>query len=161
MQMGCSLRLEICEEHSSPLTLALSSLPPPTPGAILSTQVTLTRSLKQLHALKEKRVLPTPQTQATREGALLNKRRGSVPILRQWLTGRGRPVYDGQAWVLAAVACTGTEQACLLHPQVPLGSVQSACLSGCPVAPPCEGRGHLPKRAPPPLSSVSPPSSHP
>ncbi|XP_037600796.1 protein 4.2 isoform X4 [Cebus imitator] len=59
-----------------------------------------------LHALKEKRVLPTPQTQATEEGALLNKRRGSVPILRQWLTGRGRPVYDGQAWVLAAVACT-------------------------------------------------------
>ncbi|PNJ15980.1 EPB42 isoform 2 [Pongo abelii] len=59
-----------------------------------------------LHYLKEKRVLPTPQTQATQEGALLNKRRGSVPILRQWLTGRGRPVYDGQAWVLAAVACT-------------------------------------------------------
>ncbi|XP_005254282.1 protein 4.2 isoform X4 [Homo sapiens] len=60
----------------------------------------------QLHFLKEQRVLPTPQTQATQEGALLNKRRGSVPILRQWLTGRGRPVYDGQAWVLAAVACT-------------------------------------------------------
>ncbi|XP_010337877.2 protein 4.2 isoform X1 [Saimiri boliviensis] len=59
-----------------------------------------------LHALKEKRVLPNPQTQATQEGALLNKRRGSVPILRQWLTGRGRPVYEGQAWVLAAVACT-------------------------------------------------------
>ncbi|PNI94598.1 EPB42 isoform 6 [Pan troglodytes] len=59
-----------------------------------------------LHFLKEQRVLPTPQTQATQEGALLNKRRGSVPILRQWLTGRGRPVYDGQAWVLAAVACT-------------------------------------------------------
>nr|XP_054095524.1 protein 4.2 isoform X6 [Callithrix jacchus] len=60
----------------------------------------------QLHALKEKRVLPTPQTQATQEGPSLNKRRGSVPILRQWLTGQGRPVYDGQAWVLAAVACT-------------------------------------------------------
>ncbi|XP_011796517.1 PREDICTED: erythrocyte membrane protein band 4.2 isoform X1 [Colobus angolensis palliatus] len=59
-----------------------------------------------LHYLKEKRVLPTPQTQTTQEGALLNKRRGSVPILRQWLTGQGRPVYDGQAWVLAAVACT-------------------------------------------------------
>ncbi|XP_035115332.3 protein 4.2 isoform X2 [Callithrix jacchus] len=59
-----------------------------------------------LHALKEKRVLPTPQTQATQEGPSLNKRRGSVPILRQWLTGQGRPVYDGQAWVLAAVACT-------------------------------------------------------
>nr|XP_012297687.1 erythrocyte membrane protein band 4.2 isoform X3 [Aotus nancymaae] len=59
-----------------------------------------------LQALKEKRVLPTPQTPAIQKGALLNKRRGSVPILRQWLTGRGRPVYDGQAWVLAAVACT-------------------------------------------------------
>ncbi|XP_004466776.2 protein 4.2 [Dasypus novemcinctus] len=59
-----------------------------------------------LHAHKEKSVLPMPQTQAAQEGALLNKRRGSVPILRQWLTGQGRPVYDGQAWVLAAVACT-------------------------------------------------------
>ncbi|XP_045679353.1 protein 4.2 [Phyllostomus hastatus] len=59
-----------------------------------------------LHALKKKSVLPTPQPQATQEGALLNKRRGSVPILRQWLTGQGRPVYEGQAWVLAAVACT-------------------------------------------------------
>ncbi|XP_012504927.1 PREDICTED: erythrocyte membrane protein band 4.2 isoform X4 [Propithecus coquereli] len=59
-----------------------------------------------LHALKEKRVLPTPQSQDAQERALLNKRRGSVPILQQWLTGRGRPVYDGQAWVLAAVACT-------------------------------------------------------
>ncbi|XP_066132985.1 protein 4.2 [Saccopteryx bilineata] len=59
-----------------------------------------------LHVLKEKRVLPTPQTQDAQEGALLNKRRGSAPILRQWLTGRGRPVCDGQAWVLAAVACT-------------------------------------------------------
>ncbi|XP_016067518.1 PREDICTED: erythrocyte membrane protein band 4.2 isoform X1 [Miniopterus natalensis] len=59
-----------------------------------------------LHALKEKSVLPTPQTQADQEGASVNKRRGSVPVLRQWLTGRGRPVYDCQAWVLAAVACT-------------------------------------------------------
>ncbi|XP_062062618.1 protein 4.2 [Lepus europaeus] len=59
-----------------------------------------------LHALKEKSVLPIPQTQAAEEEALLNKRRGSVPILRQWLTGQGRPVYDGQAWVLAAVMCT-------------------------------------------------------
>ncbi|ELW48109.1 Erythrocyte membrane protein band 4.2 [Tupaia chinensis] len=59
-----------------------------------------------LHALKEKNVLSAPQTQATQEGALLNKRRGSAPILRQWLTGHGRPVYDSQAWVLAAVACT-------------------------------------------------------
>ncbi|XP_016000437.1 erythrocyte membrane protein band 4.2 isoform X1 [Rousettus aegyptiacus] len=58
-----------------------------------------------LHAFKKKNVLPTPQTQDAQEGSL-NKRRGSVPILRQWLTGRGRPVYDGQAWVLAAVACT-------------------------------------------------------
>uniref|UniRef100_A0A8C2YR20 Protein 4.2 n=1 Tax=Chinchilla lanigera TaxID=34839 RepID=A0A8C2YR20_CHILA len=59
-----------------------------------------------LHALKEKKVLPVPQTQATQEHVLLNKRRGSAPILRQWLTGQGRPVYEGQAWVLAAVACT-------------------------------------------------------
>nr|KAF6499930.1 erythrocyte membrane protein band 4.2 [Molossus molossus] len=59
-----------------------------------------------LHALKEKSVLPTPQTQSAQEEALLNKLRGSVPILRQWLTGQGRPVYDGQAWTLAAVACT-------------------------------------------------------
>ncbi|XP_008068132.1 erythrocyte membrane protein band 4.2 isoform X2 [Carlito syrichta] len=59
-----------------------------------------------LHALKEKSVLPTPLTQAAQEGAWLNKRRGSVPILRQWLTGRGRPVYEGQAWVLAAITCT-------------------------------------------------------
>ncbi|XP_015413101.1 PREDICTED: erythrocyte membrane protein band 4.2 isoform X3 [Myotis davidii] len=59
-----------------------------------------------LHALKEKSVLPTPQTQAAQEGALLSKRRGSAPVLRQWCTGRGRPVYEGQAWVLAAVACT-------------------------------------------------------
>ncbi|XP_016048086.1 protein 4.2 [Erinaceus europaeus] len=56
-----------------------------------------------LHLLKEKRVLPTLQTQ---EGALPTKRRGSVPILRQWLTGQGRPVYASQAWVLAAVTCT-------------------------------------------------------
>uniref|UniRef100_A0A8C9J5W2 Protein 4.2 n=1 Tax=Panthera tigris altaica TaxID=74533 RepID=A0A8C9J5W2_PANTA len=59
-----------------------------------------------LHAFMEKRVLPTPQTHTIQEAALLNKRRGSVPILRQWLTGQGRPVYDGQAWVFAAVACT-------------------------------------------------------
>ncbi|XP_012865682.1 PREDICTED: erythrocyte membrane protein band 4.2 [Dipodomys ordii] len=59
-----------------------------------------------LHALKKKRVLSTPQSQATQERALLNKRRGSAPILRQWLTGRGRPVHESQAWVLAAVACT-------------------------------------------------------
>ncbi|XP_070094415.1 protein 4.2 isoform X2 [Equus caballus] len=59
-----------------------------------------------LHAHKERSVLPIPQTQDAHEEALRNKRRGSVPILRQWLTGQGRPVYDGQAWVLAAVACT-------------------------------------------------------
>ncbi|XP_004421535.1 PREDICTED: erythrocyte membrane protein band 4.2 [Ceratotherium simum simum] len=59
-----------------------------------------------LHAHKEKSVLPIPQTKDAQEEALLNKRRGSVPILRQWLTGQGRPVYSGQAWVLAAVACT-------------------------------------------------------
>ncbi|XP_040476449.1 protein 4.2 isoform X2 [Ursus maritimus] len=59
-----------------------------------------------LHALKKKSVLPTPQTAAAQEGGLLNKRRGSVPILRQWITGQGRPVYESQAWVFAAVACT-------------------------------------------------------
>ncbi|XP_058521955.1 protein 4.2 isoform X2 [Ochotona princeps] len=59
-----------------------------------------------LDALKEKSILPTPQIQDVEEGTSLNKRRGSVPILRQWLTGQGRPVYAGQAWVLAAVACT-------------------------------------------------------
>ncbi|XP_029808634.1 erythrocyte membrane protein band 4.2 [Suricata suricatta] len=59
-----------------------------------------------LRAFMEKMVLPTPQTHTVQEAALLNKRRGSVPILRQWLTGQGRPVYDGQAWVFAAVACT-------------------------------------------------------
>lgn len=57
-----------------------------------------------LHALQEKQVLPMDQP--TQEGALLSKHRGSVPILRQWLTGHGRPVYAAQAWVLAAVACT-------------------------------------------------------
>nr|XP_045013320.1 protein 4.2 [Jaculus jaculus] len=59
-----------------------------------------------LHVVKEKSVLPTPHTQAIQEGALLYKRRGSAPILRQWLTGQGRPVYEGQAWVFAAVVCT-------------------------------------------------------
>uniref|UniRef100_A0A8C0QUV6 Erythrocyte membrane protein band 4.2 n=1 Tax=Canis lupus dingo TaxID=286419 RepID=A0A8C0QUV6_CANLU len=59
-----------------------------------------------LHGLKEKSVLPTPRTDTTQEGVLLYKRRGSVPILRQWITGQGRPVYDSQAWVFAAVACT-------------------------------------------------------
>ncbi|ELR56097.1 Erythrocyte membrane protein band 4.2, partial [Bos mutus] len=59
-----------------------------------------------LHILKEKSVLPTAKIQTTEERALLNKRRGSAPILRQWVTGHGRPVYEGQAWVLAAVACT-------------------------------------------------------
>uniref|UniRef100_A0A7N5P7M7 Erythrocyte membrane protein band 4.2 n=1 Tax=Ailuropoda melanoleuca TaxID=9646 RepID=A0A7N5P7M7_AILME len=59
-----------------------------------------------LHALKMKSVLPTPQSAAAQEGGLLNKRRGSVPILRQWITGQGRPVYESQAWVFAAVACT-------------------------------------------------------
>lgn len=58
-----------------------------------------------LHALKKKSVLPISQIQATQQGALY-KRRGSVPILRQWLTGRGRPVYESQAWVFAAVVCT-------------------------------------------------------
>lgn len=74
-------------------------------------------------------LVPTLQIQVAREGSLLNKHRGSMPILRQWLSGQGRPVYDDEAWVSAAVACTGTgtEQACLLHPQVPLATVQSVC----------------------------------
>ncbi|XP_047397846.1 protein 4.2 [Sciurus carolinensis] len=59
-----------------------------------------------LQTLKQRSVLPIPKTQTAQEGALLNKRRGSAPILRQWLTGQGRPVYEGQAWVLATVACT-------------------------------------------------------
>ncbi|KAM5235428.1 protein 4.2 [Ctenodactylus gundi] len=60
-----------------------------------------------LHAVKKERVLPAPPTQAIQEASpSLDKRRGSAPVLRQWLTGRGRPVYEGQAWVFAAVACT-------------------------------------------------------
>ncbi|XP_021505539.1 protein 4.2 isoform X1 [Meriones unguiculatus] len=59
-----------------------------------------------LHELKKKSVLPVPQTQAAQEGTSPYKRRGSAPILRQWLTGQGRPVYETQAWVFAAVACT-------------------------------------------------------
>ncbi|KAK2500014.1 hypothetical protein MC885_010344 [Smutsia gigantea] len=59
-----------------------------------------------LHALKEKNVLPSAQTQDVQERVKLHKRRGSMPILRQWVTGQGRPVCHGQAWVLAAVACT-------------------------------------------------------
>lgn len=107
------------------LTLAYTLIPTqprelPHPG----THIISTCFPKQLHALKKRSVLPTPQPQAAQEEALLNKRRGSVPILRQWLTGRGRPVYEGQAWVLAAVACTGTGQAHLGH--------CSVCLVGCP-----------------------------
>ncbi|CAO2579176.1 Protein 4.2 [Lemmus lemmus] len=59
-----------------------------------------------LHALGKKSVLPISQTHAAQDGTLLYKRRGSVPVLRQWLTGQGRPVYESQAWVFAAVACT-------------------------------------------------------
>nr|KAF6391880.1 erythrocyte membrane protein band 4.2 [Pipistrellus kuhlii] len=59
-----------------------------------------------LRALQEKSVLPAPQAQDAAEGAWLSKRRGSAPILRRWCTGHGRPVGAGQAWVLAAVACT-------------------------------------------------------
>lgn len=59
-----------------------------------------------LHALRKKSVLPISQTHAAQEGTLLYKRRGSVPILWQWLTGQGRPVYESQAWVFPAVACT-------------------------------------------------------
>ncbi|XP_006883028.1 PREDICTED: erythrocyte membrane protein band 4.2 [Elephantulus edwardii] len=59
-----------------------------------------------LHALKEKNVLPSSRTHVPPEESLPNKCRGSVSILHQWLTGQGRPVYDDQAWVLAAVTCT-------------------------------------------------------
>lgn len=76
-------------------------------------------SPKQLYALKEKQVLP--MAQATQEGALLGKRRGSAPILRQWLTGHGRPVPAAQAWVLAAVTCTG------MMPKHTLGSAHVLC----------------------------------
>lgn len=71
-------------------------------------------------------MLPTSQIQTAQEKALLYKRRGSAPILRQWLTGLGRPVYESQAWVLAAVTCTGIEQACLLH--VHISSATAQCL---------------------------------
>ena len=60
---------------------------------------------------------------------MLNKRRGSVPILRQWVTGHGRAVYEGQAWVLAAVACTGTERTCLPHPGKLPWLPHSVCLA--------------------------------
>ncbi|KAM6202494.1 protein 4.2 [Rhynchocyon petersi] len=59
-----------------------------------------------LYDLKEKNVLPASQTQAIQEETRLNRCRGSVPILQQWLTGQGQPVYHDQAWVLAAVTCT-------------------------------------------------------
>lgn len=72
-----------------------------------------------------------PQTQATQEGALY-KQRGSVPILRQWLTGQGRPVYEIQAWVFAAVACTGTGQA--THRPVSGLLWCLACILSCPFA---------------------------
>ncbi|XP_027425300.1 erythrocyte membrane protein band 4.2 isoform X3 [Zalophus californianus] len=86
-----------------------------------------------LHALKEKSVLPTPQTAAAaQEGALLSKRRGSVPILRQWITGQGRPVCDSQAWVFAAVACTGYDGWQILYPRVPSGG---GVLGSCDLAP--------------------------
>lgn len=124
----------------------------PTPPRKLShpgTHITSTCFPKQLHTLKEKRVLSTPQPQAAQEAALLNKRRGSVPILRQWLTGRGRPVYDGQAWVLAAVACTGTGQAHLGHCTVSASWVASWVALW---------EGLLQKQVLPPLCSISSPS---
>lgn len=123
MHTVCPLCLEICDGPCSTSILALCPPTPPhkfLPPRKLSwagTHIIPTHLPKQLHTFKEKNVLPTPQIQAAQEGSLQNKHRGSVPILRQWLTGEGRPVYDDQAWVSAAVACTGigTEQACLLH----------------------------------------------
>lgn len=84
---------------------------PPASCPATGLPLTSTYLLQQLHTLKKKSVLPISQTQAAQEGTLLYKRRGSAPILRQWLTGQGRPVYESQAWVFAAVACTGTGQA--------------------------------------------------
>lgn len=137
MQMDCSPPLENCDESSSlpsplyPLTLASPPHRHPTPEADHpGTHITAQCFPQQLHALEEKSVLPTPQTQAAQEGALLSKRRGSAPILRQWCTGRGRPVYAGQAWVSAAVACTGMDRAHLDH--------RTECL---PVGLPCGPRG--------------------
>lgn len=137
MHMDCSPPLENCDESSSlptplyPLTLASPPHRHPTPEADHpGTHITAPCFPQQLHALEEKSVLPTPQTQAAQEGALLSKRRGSAPILRQWCTGRGRPVYAVQAWVSAAVACTGMDRAHLGH--------RTECL---PVGLPCGPRG--------------------
>ncbi|XP_043842578.1 protein 4.2 [Dromiciops gliroides] len=59
-----------------------------------------------LNDRKERSLLTTPQTQDSEDERFLYKRRGSLPILRHWLTGQGRQVPDGQAWVLAAVTCS-------------------------------------------------------
>lgn len=88
---------------------------------------------------------------------MLNKRRDSAPILRQRVTGHGRPMYEGQAWVLAAAACTGTEQTCLPHPgKSPwLPHRVSALLLAlpgppCPVTSPKAATASTPQHPPPP-----------
>ncbi|XP_074091327.1 protein 4.2 isoform X2 [Macrotis lagotis] len=59
-----------------------------------------------LNYRKEKSILTKSQTQDSGDMRFLYKRRGSLPILWHWLTGQGRQVPDGQAWVLAAVTCS-------------------------------------------------------
>ncbi|XP_001364606.1 protein 4.2 [Monodelphis domestica] len=59
-----------------------------------------------LNDRKEKSILTTSQIQDSKDERFLYKRRGSLPILRHWLTGQGRQVPDKQAWVLAAVTCS-------------------------------------------------------
>ncbi|XP_072480633.1 protein 4.2 [Notamacropus eugenii] len=72
-----------------------------------SNPVHVTRVLGALlNDAKERRILTTSQTQDSEDMKFLYKRRGSLPILRHWLTGQGRQVPDGQAWVLAAVICS-------------------------------------------------------
>ncbi|XP_051833134.1 protein 4.2 [Antechinus flavipes] len=59
-----------------------------------------------LNNRKEQNILTTPEIQDWEDVRFLYKRRGSLPILWQWLTGQGRQVPNGQAWVLAAVTCS-------------------------------------------------------
>ncbi|XP_068961969.1 protein 4.2 isoform X2 [Petaurus breviceps papuanus] len=72
-----------------------------------SNPVHVTRVLGALlNDRKERSILTTSKTQDSGDVRFLYKRRGSLPILWHWLTGQGRQVPDGQAWVLAAVICS-------------------------------------------------------
>ncbi|XP_036592284.1 protein 4.2 [Trichosurus vulpecula] len=72
-----------------------------------SNPVHVTRVLGALlNDRKERSILTTSQTQDSEDMRFLYKRRGSLPILWHWLTGQGRQVPDGQAWVLAPVICS-------------------------------------------------------